>query len=69
LAADLWLVVGEAETVGLLTVPLEWLPLLVGVVVWVAEAAGGAVVVELELEDEPAAFWYWLTTKSTMSLP
>lgn len=54
--------------VGLLLVLLEppLLPPLVGVAV--AEVAGGAVVVELELE-EPAAFWYWLTTKSTISLP
>lgn len=55
--------------VGLLLVLLVRPPLppLVGVAV--AEEAGGAVVVELELEDEPAAFWYWLTTKSTISLP
>lgn len=72
MAADLGLVDAEADLVGLLLVLVLLvrppLPPLVGVVV---EVAGGAVVeLELELElEEPAAFWYWLTTKSTMSLP
>lgn len=70
MAADLGLVEAEADLVGPLVVLLVRPPLppLVGEAV--AEEVGGAVVVELELEEEePTAFSYWLTTKLTMSSP
>jgi hypothetical protein len=72
MAPDVGVCDGEPVLVGLLLlVPLPLPPLpppLVGEEVG-EEVAEAVVEVELEPELVLAAFSYWLTTKSTMSLP